>query len=172
MKIGDKVRLLDEEGIFTIKDFIGNNAILIDSYGFEVIHLLCNLISYDEYANMYNDVSEFNAKKEDIFSENKNIIVKESIQERVIDLHIGNIVNSVKNLMPHQMLEKQINKAIEEIKLAKKDKVKKLIIIHGKGKGILKKEVYKILNTMDDIEYFEADIIKYRFGAVEIRFKF
>ena len=69
------------------------------------------------------------------------------------------------------MLEKQINRANEEIKLAKMDKINKLIFIHGKGKGVLKKEIYKILNTIDDIEFFEADIIKYRFGAVEVRFK-
>lgn len=171
MKIGDKVKLLDEEGIFTIKNFIGNKAVLIDSYGFEVTHLLINLIAYDKYANMYTEVTDFNAKKEDVTSKKTNNVAKEIIQERIIDLHIGNIVDSFKNMMPHQMLEKQINKAMEEIKSAKKDKVKKLILIHGKGKGVLKKEIYKILNSMNDIEYFEADIIKYRFGAVEIRFK-
>jgi dsDNA-specific endonuclease/ATPase MutS2 len=172
MKIGDKVILIDEEEIFTIKNFIGNKAVLIDSYGFEVVHLLNNLIVYGEYANMYNDVLEFDLKKEDISSKNKNIVIKENIQERIIDLHIGNIVDSIKNLTPHQMLEKQMNKAVEEINSAKKDKVKKLIIIHGKGKGVLKKEIYKILKTRNDLDYFEADIIKYRFGAVEIRFKF
>lgn len=171
MKIGDKVKLLDEEGIFTVKNFIGNKAVLIDSYGFEVTHLLINLIAYDKYANMYTEVTDFNAKKEDVTSKKTNNVAKEIIQERIIDLHIGNIVDSFKNMMPHQMLEKQINKAMEEIKSAKKDKVKKLILIHGKGKGVLKKEIYKILNSMNDIEYFEADIIKYRFGAVEIRFK-
>lgn len=171
MKIGDKVKLLDEEGIFTIKNFIGNKAVLLDSYGFEVTHSLNNLIAYDKYASMYTEVTDFNAKKEDVTSKKTNNVAKDTIQERIIDLHIGNIVDSFKNMMPHQMLEKQINKAIEEIKSAKKDKVKKLILIHGKGKGVLKKEIYKILNSMDDIEYFEADIIKYRFGAVEIRFK-
>lgn len=171
MKIGDKVKLLDEEGIFTIKNFIGNKAVLLDSYGFEVTHSLNNLIAYDKYASMYTEVTDFNAKKEDVTSKKTNNVAKETIQERIVDLHIGNIVDSFKNMMPHQMLEKQINKAMEEIKSAKKDKVKKLILIHGKGKGVLKKEIYKILNSMDDIEYFEADIIKYRFGAVEIRFK-
>lgn len=171
MKIGDKVKLLDEEGIFTIKNFIGNKAVLLDSYGFEVTHSLNKLIAYDKYANMYTEVTDFNAKKEYVTSKNINNVKKETIQERIVDLHIGNIVDSFKNMMPHQMLEKQINKAMEEIKSAKKDKVKKLILIHGKGKGVLKKEIYKILNSMDDIEYFEADIIKYRFGAVEIRFK-
>lgn len=171
MKIGDKVKLLDEEGIFTIKNFIGNKAVLLDSYGFEVTHLLNNLIACDKYANMYTEVTDFNDKKEDVTSKKTNNLKKETIQERIIDLHIGNIVDSFKNMMPHQMLEKQINKAMEEIKSAKKDNVKKLILIHGKGKGVLKKEIYKILNSMDDIEYFEADIIKYRFGAVEIRFK-
>ncbi|MXP05889.1 MULTISPECIES: Smr/MutS family protein [unclassified Apibacter] len=171
MKIGDKVKLLDEEGIFTIKNFIGNKAVLLDSYGFEVTHSLNNLIAYDKYASMYTEVTDFNAKKEDVTFKKTNNLKKETIQERIIDLHIGNIVDSFKNMMPHQMLEKQIKKAMEEIKSAKKDKVKKLILIHGKGKGVLKKEIYKILNSMNDIEYFEADIIKYRFGAVEIRFK-
>lgn len=171
MKIGEKVKLLDEEGIFTIKNFIGNKAVLLDSYGFEVTHSLNNLIAYDKYASMYTEVTDFNAKKEDVTFKKTNNLKKETIQERIIDLHIGNIVDSFKNMMPHQMLEKQIKKAMEEIKSAKKDKVKKLILIHGKGKGVLKKEIYKILNSMNDIEYFEADIIKYRFGAVEIRFK-
>ncbi|MCT6869787.1 MAG: Smr/MutS family protein [Apibacter sp.] len=171
MKIGDKVRLIDEEGVYIIKNITGTKVLLLDSYGFEIIYSIDKIISAEKYENIYNAISNVSTKKEDVSSKKKNIFAKKNEKERIIDLHIGNLVDSVKNLTPHQMLEKQINRANEEIKLAKMDKINKLIFIHGKGKGVLKKEIYKILNTIDDIEFFEADIIKYRFGAVEVRFK-
>jgi DNA-nicking Smr family endonuclease len=169
MKAGEQVSVLDEEGIFTIKKIEKNTAVLVDSYGFENTYLVKHLIPHSlSSEKIYNTHSVPDSKEEDqiqkkVFSPRK----REELRE--VDLHIGNLVDTLTGLQPHQMLQKQINKARAEIQQAKKDKVKKLILIHGKGKGVLKNEIYKLLDSIEGIEYFEADIIKYRFGAVEIR---
>ncbi len=169
MKVGNKVHVVDEEGTFIIKKIEGSQAILVDEHGFENKYQLNQLIP-----NISSD--SFNLqifpplKEEDKLKPiKKNPEKTEEIRE--IDLHIGNLVDSLTSLQSHQMLKKQLITARQEIEKAKNDKVKKLILIHGKGKGVLKNEIYRLLETIKGIEYLEADIRKYRFGAVEIRFK-
>ncbi|PQL95642.1 Smr/MutS family protein [Apibacter adventoris] len=168
MEIGDKVNVIDEKGTFIIKEIKGPQVILLDEYGFENIYLAKSIIPYSSFKELNFDCLE--EMKKDEHKDNKSIIIKKETI-RIIDLHIGHLVDSLRDIKPHQMLQKQINVAYSEIKKAKKDGIKKLILIHGKGKGVLKKNIYQLLQSIDDIEYFEADIMKYRFGAVEIRFK-
>ncbi|MDR2122888.1 MAG: hypothetical protein LBP34_07160 [Flavobacteriaceae bacterium] len=168
MKIGDRVNILDEEGIFIIQKIEGNKVILTDPYGFEHICSLKKVIPYESLNEFYNNSPEISIKQEDK-SRKKKFLPQKKEEIREVDLHIGNLVDTTVGLHPHQMLQKQLNKARIEIQKAKKDGTKKLILIHGKGKGVLKTEIYKLLETVEGIEYFEADIIKYRFGAVEIR---
>ncbi|MDR1876298.1 MAG: Smr/MutS family protein [Flavobacteriaceae bacterium] len=171
MKVGDQVRVVDEDGTFTIKRIEKNYAILIDPYGFEHTHPLKRLVPHVLLEELYNNSDEIVVKYEDKEKKKERFQSRKKEEVREIDLHIGHLVDYVTDLQPHQMLQKQLDRAKMEIDKAKEDRIKKLILIHGKGKGVLKAEVYKLLESVGGIEYFEADIIKYRFGAVEIRFK-
>ncbi|MDR3272803.1 MAG: hypothetical protein LBT29_04920 [Flavobacteriaceae bacterium] len=170
MKVGDKAKILDEAGTVTVKKITGSMAVVEDEYGFELSYPLSQLLPC---VPQTLEIENTESKKNDV-ERNKPVPPKPRLQVEVIreiDLHIGHLVDSMKGLRPHQMLEKQLITAKDEIERARKDRVKKLILIHGKGKGILKSEIYCLLNRTERIEFFEADIIKYRFGAVEIRFK-
>ncbi|WP_128331887.1 Smr/MutS family protein [Apibacter sp. HY039] len=167
-KSGDKVKVVDEEGVFVIKQLHKGTAVLEDQYGFETEYSLSKILPYISVDETVIDVEIRLAKNKTDKAKNKLVNSKEECRE--IDLHIGHLMDSIKNVQPHQMLQKQLNTAKYEIDRARKDQLKKLILIHGKGKGVLKEEIYKMLKTMDRIEFFEADIMKYRFGAVEIRF--
>jgi DNA-nicking Smr family endonuclease len=52
--------------------------------------------------------------------------------------------------------------------------IRKLIIIHGVGEGVLKDEVRLFLSKKEGIEYFDADYREYGKGAtaVELRYNF
>ncbi len=168
MKVGDKVCLVDDEGVFTIKRIKDSRVLLADEHGFETSCLLSQLVPYISSHDFNLDIP-IPRKEEKI---KKNIKASENKEKtREIDLHIGHLVDFPDNLQPHQKLQKQLHIARTEIERARKDKVEKLILIHGKGKGVLKSEIYKLLESQEGIEYLEADIRKYRFGAVEIRFK-
>ena len=55
---------------------------------------------------------------------------------------------------------------------AKAKRVRKLVIIHGVGQGVLKEEVRSFLDLQEGLEFYDADFREYGKGAtaVEIRF--
>lgn len=64
-----------------------------------------------------------------------------------IDLHIELLVSDLKRLTPSEMLEIQKQACIEALNTALADPHKlSVTIVHGHGKGTLKREVIKILN--------------------------
>ena len=171
MKIGDTAKILDETGTVVIKKILGATAVVEDEYGFELTYPLSRLLPC---VPQNLDIKSENIESKKNVEKSKPAPPKRKPQTeeiREVDLHIGQLVDSLKGLHPKQMLQKQLITAEKEIERAREDHVKKLILIHGKGKGVLKSEIYRLLNRTERIEFFEADIIKYRFGAVEIRFK-
>ena len=50
-----------------------------------------------------------------------------------------------------------------------KNNVRKLVVIHGKGEGVLKEEVRKLLKKFP-VEVMDADYQIYGLGATEVRF--
>jgi dsDNA-specific endonuclease/ATPase MutS2 len=84
-----------------------------------------------------------------------------------VDLHIHQITYSVKNMTNHQMLQYQISYAKQKIEYAIINRIPKVILIHGKGKGVLKKELIKMLKDYP-AEIKDASYQKYGFGALEV----
>lgn len=85
----------------------------------------------------------------------------------VLDLHYGQLENFSAQLPTHHILKRQINAAINGIEKAKNESYKKIILIHGKGKGVLEAEVKKYLDDKG-YTYYDADFRQYKLGATEI----
>lgn len=171
-RIGDKIKFLNDSGIGVIKKISLNSLWIEDEFGFEREYPVSEIIPFQKVEKEKIEVNSLQIlNKEAKPQKAKDFIKKKGQTIKEIDLHIGQLVDSMRGLSPHQMLTKQIEVAKIEIEKARAEKIDKLILIHGKGKGVLKEEIYKMLENMADIEFWEANIIKYRFGAVEIRFK-
>jgi hypothetical protein len=77
--------------------------------------------------------------------------IEEYIIESV-DLHFDALHFKQYKVQPHEVLSKQLILLQEAIIEAQKNKVNQLDIIHGKGEGILKNEVIKMLSKYKNME--------------------
>lgn len=164
-KIGDKVKVIDDDQKGEIIDIQKNQIIILNEYGFEEKFLPNELILDKGF-----EVKEVKIESIEI-PKKKNYKKKLELAPKVIDLHIGELVAYKDHLSNYEMLQIQLQTVRDEIELARKEKRKKLIFIHGHGKGKLKKEVIKILESYQDLEFYDASFRKYNGGATKVKLK-
>ena len=88
-----------------------------------------------------------------------------------VDLHIESIVDDHSKLEKGQILEMQKKLFIRCLESAIKEKLQKVIFIHGVGNGSLKNEISHTLKQYPNLHYFDASIQKYGCGATEVLIK-
>lgn len=90
----------------------------------------------------------------------------------VVDIHIDKILDNYKTLTPSEILQYQLSYCQNCIDNAIVHNYKQIIIVHGGGKGTLKREVRKLLKTYNEVkEFYDASIVHYGLGATEVIFK-
>ena len=85
-----------------------------------------------------------------------------------IDLHIEEITESHGNLTNGEIVMKQMRELRTFFQRAKSRRIRKLVIIHGKGTGVLKEEVRSFLDKQASIDFFDADFREYGKGATAV----
>ena len=58
-----------------------------------------------------------------------------------VDLHIEKLVPSIKGLSNHEILNIQMDTAKGQLEFAIRNRMQKLVFIHGVGEGVLKSEL-------------------------------
>jgi dsDNA-specific endonuclease/ATPase MutS2 len=172
--LGETVSFLHEEGNGEIIRFENNEtAIVLDDTGFErpfPINQLVKIQGTMDYVidekNLFQ--ADVSTKKERNNELMKLIQVNGNTWE--IDLHSHNILESERGFSSTELLLYQMQKFKSTYRLAIDKKVKKLIVIHGVGKGVLKNEIRDYLAGKEGIEYFDADFRHYGKGATEVVF--
>jgi hypothetical protein len=161
LKKGDKVRLLDEPAEGIISAIIGQRATVDIEGGFEEDILISKLIKVEliDY-----DTKSREEKHLDTYVE----IRAEKTTE--IDLHIENLFVHWQKIPKEEFLHRQINAFKEELYHARKNKLDKLIVIHGKGTGVLKNAIIDILDLERNLSYINMNKDKYKDAAIEIYF--
>lgn len=105
-------------------------------------------------------------------SEKPSISKKEkrkSQEEVVIDLHINELLDNSDGLSNREILEIQMEKVESEMNTAIRDRVKRIVFIHGVGQGVLKQEVAKLLKSKFKKYYFQdASFKEYGYGATMV----
>jgi len=85
-----------------------------------------------------------------------------------IDLHIEVLNPSLKNGRAERIVDFQVKAAEDFIHDAIAHGTKQVLLIHGKGEGVLKSEITHLLSLIDDVQFtFE----KNNGGATEVWFK-
>jgi dsDNA-specific endonuclease/ATPase MutS2 len=161
---GDFVSVIDNDINGKIINIQGNRITIEDEFGFPY----------------YYNANQIILRKplEEILSEkviHKDKITKKSKRSRrnkidflEIDLHIHQITNTNRNMSNHDILTYQLHHAKNKMQEAIKKRIPKVIYIHGKGKGVLKKELQKMLRQFP-VEIRDASYEKYGFGAIEVK---
>ena len=89
-----------------------------------------------------------------------------------VDLHINELLDTTAGLSNAAMLQCQLDKFHEVLEENKKRKGQKIVFIHGKGEGVLRKEIEKLLKTRYKAYYFQdASFREYGFGATMVTIK-
>ena len=89
-----------------------------------------------------------------------------------VDLHIHALLDNTNGLSNGDMLNYQLTKFHEVLAAHANHKGKKIIFIHGKGNGVLRKAIEKELKTRYKNYYFQdASFREYGFGATMVTIK-
>lgn len=83
-----------------------------------------------------------------------------------IDLHIGELVDTTAGMEPKDMLEYQLATVRKHMDAHSRRKGQKIVFIHGKGEGVLRKAILELLKKdYPKAEIQDASFREYGFGA-------
>lgn len=145
---------------FTENDYFDQPALLID-------------VLSEKEKQQFLEISEKEIKKvisqKEILSnshKSKKLKKPEIIE---VDLHIEQLIDNPAGMSNFEILQLQLNKCREVLEMNKNNKGQKIVFIHGKGEGVLKKEIQKLLETQYKKFYFQdASFQQYGYGATMV----
>ncbi|MDY5194298.1 MAG: DUF2027 domain-containing protein [Candidatus Aphodosoma sp.] len=86
-----------------------------------------------------------------------------------LDLHINELLDNTNGMSRGDMLKYQLDEAEKLIKQHLNHKGQKIVLIHGKGEGILRAEIEKMIkHKFKKCEYRDASFQQYGFGATMV----
>ena len=175
---GDQVSVLDEDVngvVLSVKDM----QITIETTdGFVMTYFVNELIKVNKSSNLMNSIERIDigviAKEKEM--PKPRSFVKERKDKREIpapefDLHIEKLVPNKRGMSNYDILTLQAETAKRHIEFAIKNRIPKIVFIHGVGEGILKSELDFLLGRYDNIVFQDGNYQKYVQGATEVYFK-
>lgn len=170
--VGDKVALLNDnlEGIISQ---INNEEIIIEtSDGFDISCTADEIVKTGNLHSLLNKTDDMAFLMEkSIEKKKKNFQKKSGTKNRIppmeVDLHIQQLVNSTKGLSNYDMLNIQLEMAEHKLEFAIKNKIQRIVFIHGIGEGVLKTELEYLFKKYP-VDFYEGDVLKYGQGATEV----
>jgi len=131
----------------------------------------------NQVANLKDQVAKLkkqleNLQRQNASSINDNILLQHMVAqgEAEVDLHIDMLHEDHDRLSAHEVFEVQMRYFRLCMNHAFRHKMKKVVFIHGVGKGILKDEIVKELKQYPELHFFDAPMSKYGVGATEVYF--
>lgn len=175
---GDKVSVLDEAINGTVVS-VKNNEVLIETEdGFVMTFFVNELIKMQESSNLMNSIKriDLDSITKEKTEPKARSFVKEKKDKREIpapefDLHIEKLVPNKRGMSNYDILTLQTETAKRHIEFAIKNRIPKIVFIHGVGEGILKAELDFLLGRYDGIDFQDANYQKYGLGATEVYFR-
>ncbi|MBF7093115.1 DNA mismatch repair protein MutS [Flavobacterium sp. ALJ2] len=175
---GDKVSVLDE-AINGVVLSVKNNEITIETEdGFVMTFFVNELIKMQDTNDLMNSIKRINLNEVSKEKEEPKArsFVKERKDKREIpapefDLHIEKLVPNKRGMSNYDILTLQAETAKRHIEFAIRNRIPKIVFIHGVGEGILKAELDFLLGRYDGVDFQDANYQKYGLGATEVYFK-
>lgn len=176
--VGDKVSVLDE-AINGVVLSVKNKEVTIETEdGFTMTYFVNELIKNIITSDLNNfDRSEALVKKNsDLQPSRKQIELQKKLDkvERGVpefDLHIEKLIANFRGMSNYDILTLQLETAKRHVEFAIRNRIPKIVFIHGVGEGILKSELDFMLKNYDQISFQDANYQKYGLGATEIYFR-
>lgn len=177
-KINDKVSVLDE-AIDGVVVGIKNDEVSVETTdGFLMTFFVKELIKINEFSSLESDIKSFGVSKKFIDlnppkkqNSEKVRAPKQDFGVPEFDLHIEKLVKNKGGMTNYDILTLQSETAKRHIEFAIKNRIPKIVFIHGVGEGVLKAELDFMLGRYDSITFKDGNYQKYGQGATEVYFK-
>lgn len=172
---GDKVSVLDD-AINGIVLSVQNNEIIIETEdGFTMKYTSKELIKINDTSDLNQSIKSFNSsaiKKEKEEPAPRSFVKEKKPKNEIpapeFDLHIEKLVPNSQRMSNYDILTLQSETAKRHIEFAIKNRIPKIVFIHGVGEGILKSELDFLLGRYENIDFRDANYQKYGLGATEV----
>ena len=172
---GDQVSVLDE-AINGVVLSVNNQEVRIETEdGFVMNYTAKELIKINVSNDLSKDIGSFNSNqiKKEKEEPKARSFVKERKSKNVIpapefDLHIEKLVPNFRGMSNYDILTLQSETAKRHLEFAIKNRIPKIVFIHGVGEGILKSELDFLFGRYDNIAFQDANYQKYGLGATEV----
>ena len=175
---GDKVAVLDEAINGVVLSVKEREVTIETEDGFTMTYFVNELIKVNDSSELMNSIKRINVtevakeketpKPRSFVKERKD---KHEISAPEFDLHIEKLVPNKKGMSNYDILTLQSETAKRHIEFAIRNRIPKIVFIHGVGEGILKAELDFLLGRYDNIAFQEGNYQKYGQGATEVFIK-
>ncbi len=169
--VGDVVEALDDTIRGVIVSMATNEITIEDKDGFSFRFTPKELVKVSGRITVSNDeVTRVKAEKElPKKPARKTSKPKERNAPKMeVDLHINQLVRSFKGMTNHEILNLQMDAAKRQLEFAIRNRIQKVVFIHGVGEGVLREELNYLFGRYENVKYYDADYQKYGLGATEV----
>ena len=154
LKIGDKVKFLKSNDFGTIVNIISERKIQVeDSSLFLTVVNVKDIVKFDDCTDTVQAYGDVMFSKESKENTSVKKMSRQNLNEVKIDLHIENLSNDFLAMTNFEIVQLQVKKCEDTLIKAINSNAQKLIIVHGIGEGVLKKEVHNLLLSFE-LRYF------------------
>ncbi|MFT6748751.1 MAG: dsDNA-specific endonuclease/ATPase MutS2 [Flavobacterium sp.] len=177
-KINDRVSVLDDdmEGLVTA---VNANEITVETTdGFLIKYTSKELIKLGNSSEFKQMIAQnpMQSKMVDVNPPKKQNVPKFKTDNQPVgipefDLHIEKLVKNKGGMTNYDILTLQSETAKRHIEFAIKNRIPKIVFIHGVGEGVLKAELDFLLGRYENISFQDANYQKYGLGATEVYLK-
>jgi hypothetical protein len=175
-KVGEKVGLLYETGHGHVREVRLNGLYLVeDDGGFDRVFRENELVKIhstdfhlpDDAIAQINDDDSITERHYTIHSEQRTGSRK-PLDIWELDLHIESLIDTHAGMSNAEILQVQLRELRTFYSAAREKRIRKLVIIHGVGEGVLKSEVRIFLSGKEGLDYYDADFREYGKGATSV----
>jgi dsDNA-specific endonuclease/ATPase MutS2 len=175
---GDNVSVLDEDVNGVVVSVKDKEVTIETEDGFTMTYFVNELLKINDSSNLMDSIKRINVGEvvKEKESPKPRSFVKEKKDKREIpapefDLHIEKLVPNKRGMSNYDILTLQAETAKRHIEFAIKNRIPKIVFIHGVGEGILKSELDFLLGRYDNIAFQDGNYQKYGQGATEVYIK-
>lgn len=170
-QIGDSVETIDDTIKGRVTTIEATQISIETEDGFLMKFSISELVKITGKISVSNyEVAQIKSEKE-IPKKRKTRVAKpkeRNAPKMEVDLHINQLIKSNKGMSNYDMLNLQMETAKRQLEFAIRNRIQKVVFIHGVGEGVLKEELKYLFGRYDNVKYYDAEYQKYGLGATEV----
>ncbi len=177
---GDYVQVLDEDEEGIVINIAGNEVTIETKDGFVLNYTTCELLKINKEDEVDFKSASNRGAVEDALQEKVGPIKRSFVKEKrsrkdefvlEVDLHIEKLTKDYRRMEKHDMLTLQLDAARGQLEFAIRNRIPRIVFIHGVGEGVLKAELEFLFSRYSEVVAEDANYQKYGMGATQIYIK-